>query len=277
MQVRLECIPCFARQSVAAARLATDDVELQEQIIRAALRLVTQADFSATPFEIGQLVHRAARDLSGREDPYLAIKQRSNAYAVAKLPELNRLVAQAENPLMIATKIAITGNLMDFGVPNNGLDIQATLARVLDTPFAVDDFGVFARRLAEAKRVLYLADNAGEIVFDGVLIEQLDCPEVTVVVKDEPFINDAMQADAESAGFGGGVHILAAPLYPRSSPAFQAAWAAADLIISKGQANYEAYSEVGGPLFYLLVAKCDCVADEFGVRVGEMILQASQH
>jgi len=144
----------------------------------------------------------------------------------------------------------------------------------MHTPFAVDDFELFAESIKEADSILCLGDNAGEIVFDRILIEQLSGPEVTVTVKDEPFINDAMVDDAEAAGFDESIRILPVPIYPETTEEFELAWSAADLIIAKGQANYEAYSEASGPLFYLLVAKCDCVADELGVSIGDLVLKA---
>ncbi len=274
MQAKFECIPCLARQAVEAARIATDDLVQQEQIIREALRRMSQVQLDVTPLELGQVVHSAVRETSGVNDPYLEIKRRSTAEALEKYPEMKQIVSGADDPLTVATKIAITGNIIDFGVPNR-LDVNATLDHIMQTPFAVDDFEWFAERITAAKRVLFLGDNAGEIVFDRVLIEELPAEEITLVVKNEPFINDALLEDAQAAGFDESVRIVAAPIYPATSEQVRAAWAGADVIVSKGQANYEAYSEADGPLFYLLVAKCDYVARELGVNIGDLVLKAS--
>ena len=274
MQAKFECVPCFVRQTVDAARIATGDSAVQEQIIRAVLRRLSAARLDATPMELGQVVHRTVRELSGVNDPYLAIKQRSTSYALGKYPEMKQVVAGAREPLAVATKIAIAGNIIDFGVPDR-LDIEPTLERIMHTPFAVDDFELFAERIGRASRVLYLGDNAGESVFDRVLIEEMAVDEIIVTVKDEPFINDAMDEDARAAGFNESIRILPIPIYPETTEEFELAWSAADLIIAKGQANYEAYSEASGPLFYLLVAKCDIVAEELGVSVGDLALKAS--
>ncbi len=274
MQTKFECVSCFVRQSVAAARITTDDVALQEHIIRETLHRLSRVDFGVTPLELGQVVHRTVRELSGIEDPYLEIKRQSTAYALARYPGMKQIVAAAGEPLRVATKIAIAGNIIDFGVPTR-LDVDATLDRVVDTPFAVDDFELFAVRASGADSILYLGDNAGEIVFDRVLIEELPADEITVAVKDEPFINDAMLEDAQAAGFAESVQILPAPIYPATNAALEEAWAAPDVIIAKGQANYEAYSDADGPLFFLLVAKCEVVAGELGVNIGDLVLQAS--
>ena len=276
MQTKLECLPCFARQALASARIATDNRELQGKIIQAVFGKLSQATLDATPMEFGGVVQRTVRDLTGVDDPYLDIKQQSNIFALDKYPEMKQLVASAEVPLAVATKIAITGNIIDFGVPER-LDIEEPLNRIMHTPFAVDDFELFADRISEADSILYLGDNAGEIVFDRVLIEELSASEITLTVKDEPFINDAMVADAQAAGFDESIRILPVPIYPQTTEEFEIAWSAADLIIAKGQANYEAYSQASGPLFYLLVAKCNMVARELGVSVGDLVLKANSH
>ena len=276
MKTKLECLPCFARQALASARIATDNPELQGKIVQAVFGKLSQATLDATPMEFGQVVQHTVWDLTGVDDPYLDIKQRSNAFALDKYPQMKELVASADAPLAVATKIAITGNIIDFGVPEQ-LDIEEPLERIMHTPFAVDNFDLFAERIAAADSILYLGDNAGEIVFDRVLIEQLSASEVTVTVKDEPFINDAMVADAQVAGFDESIRILPVPIYPETTEEFEIAWSAADLIIAKGQANYEAYSEASGPLFCLLVAKCDVVARELGVSIGDLVLKANSH
>ncbi len=273
MQAKFECVPCFARQAVEAARIATADPLLQERVIREALRRLSLAKLGVTPVELSQAVYCAVREVTEINDPYEEIKQQSNAYALAKYPAMKQIVAGADDPLNVATRIAIAGNIIDFGVPNR-LDLEGTLDRIMQTAFVVDDFRAFAEKVSKASRILYLADNAGEIIFDRVLIEQFSASEVTLTVKDEPFINDAMVADAETADFDEAIRILPVPMYPGTNAEREAAWASADLIISKGQANYEAYSEASGPLFYLLVAKCEVVARELGVKIGDMVLKA---
>ena len=103
MQATFECVPCFVRQSVAAARIVTDDVALQERIIRETLHRLSQVDFGVTPLELGHVVHRAVRELSGIEDPYLEIKRQSTAHALARYPEMKQIVAAAGEPLRVAT------------------------------------------------------------------------------------------------------------------------------------------------------------------------------
>jgi len=145
---------------------------------------------------------------------------------------------------------------------------------VLEEALAVDDYEPFAAVLRRAQRVLYLADNAGEIVFDRVLIEALPAAAVTAVVKSEPFINDATAVDASATGLEHVAAIMEIAPGVTEPQAFGQAWHEADAIIAKGQANYEALSAAGGPTFFLLIAKCDLVARHIGVKRGDVILQA---
>ena len=272
MKAYLDCIPCIITQGLKTARLATADEDVHEQVVRTLVKELGEADWSATSMELGRIAQRVAQEATNCPDPYRAIREQSNAEALALYPRLRKTAAEADDPLQTAARIAIAGNIIDFGVASHVIDVEATLARVLNGSFAVDHYDRFARRLRGASSVLYLADNAGEIVFDRVLIEQMANADVTVAVKNEPFINDAMLSDAEAAGLTDLVDVIQVPIYPDTSEALQQAWASADLIVAKGQANYEAYSEAAGPLFFLLLAKCDLIARHVGVSKGDMIL-----
>ncbi|NLO73908.1 MAG: DUF89 family protein [candidate division WS1 bacterium] len=273
MKAFLDCLPCIARQTLETTRIATSDISLQRAALVKVLGRLAETDGRITPMELGQMGQEVAREVTGCDDPYTQLKEQSNARALELYPRLKEIVEAAEEPLRTATQIAIAGNIIDFGVPHK-IDVEGTLERVLGSSFAVDEYDLFAQRLGEAERVFYLADNAGEIVFDRVLMEEMRGAEITVAVKDKPFINDALRADAQAVGVAKLARVVEVPIYPESSPELEREWARADLIVAKGQANYEAYSEAEGPIFFLLLAKCDCVAREAGVRRGDMILQA---
>jgi hypothetical protein len=188
-------------------------------------------------------------------------------------------VRTADEPLDAAIRISIAGNIIDFGIFET-YDLDATVDRVLTQPFAIDDRPRLRAALADAREVLFLADNAGETVFDRVLIEALDRP-VCYVVKGGPVINDATREDAQAAGIDAIAEVMdngsdaVGTLVERCSTAFRARLAAADLVIAKGQANYESLSSgpppCGAPIFFLLQAKCSVIAAELGVATGSII------
>lgn len=273
MKAELDCLPCIVRQAVDAARHSTDDPARRRAALKAALEALAEAPLDATPMRIGFRVHRAVARITGVEDPWLAAKTESNRHATELLPTLRRFVAEADDHLLTAVKIAIAGNIMDFGVFAT-FDVEESLERALEGDFAVEDFDAFRVRVKTARRVLYIADNAGEIVFDRVLLEQMSCAHITVALKSAPFINDAMIADAEQVGLGSLAHLIGIPPGAVGAPDFDRAWAQADIIIAKGQGNYEVFSEADGPLFFLLLAKCPVIAADLGVRQGDMVFEA---
>jgi len=281
MRTFLDCIPCFVRQALDATRFVTDDVRVQERVLRETLRAASEMDLTATPPEMGLHIHRAIRELTGVADPYRAVKEEFNEAALALYPELKERVEQAPDPLDAAARLAIAGNIIDFGVQSrlDAAEVEATVRDALTAPLLGSVDGL-RRAVAAARSILYLADNAGEIVFDRLLIERLPLPRVTVAVKGSPIINDATMDDARAAGLTDLVEVIDngsdAPgtLLATCSPAFRRRFEAADVILAKGQANYETVSDVEKPIFFLLKAKCEVIARDIGCPVGSLVLAA---
>lgn len=177
----------------------------------------------------------------------------------------------------MAVRVAIAGNIIDLGV-SDSYDIHATLSRVLTQPFAINDLSLLRKALSESSAVLFLADNAGETVFDRVLIEELNIP-VTYVVKAAPIINDATYEDAEAAGITQVAELIdngsQAPgtILEQCSESFIQRFEQADLILAKGQANYESLSENSAPTFFLLQVKCNVIARDLGINETDIVLK----
>jgi len=175
MRIFLDCIPCFVRQALDSARLATDDEQIHEQVVRETLRLAADLDMSQSPPAIGQKIHRLIRELIGNNDPYHELKQRFNRLAMRMCIELAEQVRASEDPLETAVRLAIAGNIIDLGVKTSiaESDIERIIRDCLTADFDSQQLEDFRNAVSRAKRILYLADNAGEIVFDHLLIEQL--------------------------------------------------------------------------------------------------------
>ena len=284
MQIYLDCFPCFVRQALDAARFASSDPEVHETVVRAVLRLATETDVNQPPPFIGQRVHRLTREITGHTDPYYEQKRRSNALALRLYPELREEERKAPNPVEAAVRLAIAGNILDFGVCS---DLDHSHAEKMIVPALEDEFddaelALFIDSVKEAENILYLGDNAGEIVFDRLLIELLPCAKVTFVVKGSPVINDATMEDAQTAGLIDIVDVIDngsdAPgtILQSCSPEFCRRFNQADLIVAKGQGNYESLSDVDKNIFFILKAKCPVIARDLGCRTGEMILRRSK-
>jgi len=280
MRIFLDCIPCFVRQALDSARLATDDEQIHEQV----LQLAAEVDMSQSPPAIGQQMHRLIRKLIGNTDPYRELKQRFNRLALRLCAELEERVRTSEDPLETTVRLAIAGNIIDLGVKTSiaESDIERIIRDCLTADFDSQQIEEFRNAVSRAERILYLADNAGEIVFDRLLIEQLPCEKVTVAVKGKPVINDATMEDAELAGLTNIVEVIDngsdAPgtILKTCSQSFRNRFEDADLIIAKGQGNYETLSDVNKNMFFILKAKCPVIAGDLGCEVGEMILRKSE-
>ena len=279
MKSALDCIPCFVAQALSVARLATADEPVRERIVREALRAASEADLSLSPVSFGRGIHRRVRELTGQADPYLSIKQEANRLALALLPAWRERLQSAENPRLAAVKLALAANVIDFGIKGDLTAEQIPAA--LESSFAgplkgnVDAFFAAAER---APHILFLADNAGELVFDRLLLEMLPHHKITVAVKGGPAINDALRADATAAGLDGWVEVIdtgcdgAGIVLEACSPEFQQRFASASLILAKGQANYESLDGCGQNVFFLFKVKCPVVAKHIGHAVGSLVL-----
>ena len=277
MRTFLDCYPCFLRQALDAARLVGADDGQQRAILNRVLEVLRRVELSSTPPEIGDQVHRIVRQEVGNSDPYREAKEASTRQALALYPWLKELVREADDPLDVAVRLSIAGNIIDLALDQR-YELRDEVERVLAQPFAVDDRVAFREALAKADRVLYLADNAGETVFDRVLIEVLDVP-VLYAVKGGPVLNDATREDALAAGLDQVAEVVSsgsdAPgtILDRCSQGFRQLYDEAEMVIVKGQANYETLSEAGPNLFFLLQVKCPVIARDVGVPVGSIVLK----
>ena len=257
--------------------MAGADEKRQRMMLDSTMALLRDVPLESTPPEIGNQVHRIVRQLTGNGDPYAAVKAESTREALRLYPRLRALAAEDGDRLERAVRIAIAGNVIDFG-PGTDFDIEETLGSILYQPFAINDMAAFRRVLSGARSVLYLGDNAGETVFDRVLIGALGVP-VTYAVKGGPIINDATVEDSLAAGLDEVAEVIStgsdAPgtILSGCSAEFRALYERADLIVAKGQANYETLSSGEEQLFFLLKVKCPVIARDVGVPVGSIVLK----
>lgn len=284
MKTSYDCIPCFVRQALDAVRLATPDETIHESVLREVLGSMSGMDLSKSPPVMGQFIHRIIRKSSGSDDPYKSVKDRFNAFALDLYPGLKKKIAASPDRFETAVRLAIAGNIIDFGARAN-VD-PATVSQAIEAGLSRPLFGDishFHKAVQSAQHILYLTDNSGEIVFDRLLLEQLPTHRVTVAVRGRPVINDATIADASDAGLVGMVRVIDngsdAPgtVLEDCSPEFTRIFQQADLIIAKGQGNYETLSGSTRPVFFLLKAKCPMIADHIGCEIGDTVLHRAGH
>ncbi len=279
MKTELECLPCFFGQIRRTLQYAGVNGERGRAIERRAALIIERSSLDEVPARTTTLIHRLLREETG-VDPYRQVKETYNRLALELLPGLRRMATEAPDRLEASVRIAIAGNIIDFGIYES-IDLDRSLADAFRLPLPTEGYRRFARAIGNARRVLYLCDNAGEIVFDRVLLETLRAmgKDVIAAVKGAPAINDATLADAAAAGLQECATVIdngndgIGTLLEACSPRFMDAYRSVDLIISKGQANYETLAQAGDArTFFLFKVKCRVVAAFLDRENGDIVL-----
>jgi len=283
----MDCVPCLVKQALRAAKLAKGDRKVLELVLRRVMKALSEEDWDTTPPELAQTVYRIVRDLTGVNDPFLEVKRLSNEEALRLYPKVKSALRESKDPLLTAVKAAIAGNVIDFGALEEPVgELERQLLAIMRKGFAINDYPSFRKKALEAESLLLFADNSGEIVFDKLLIETLNVVRaeplrrVTLVVKGGPIINDATREDVEQVGFDEVPGLEVKTISngdPGTGPQRRGEevyrWVEEhDLVVAKGQGNYECLSDRGG-LFFLLIAKCPVIAEDLGVKVGDLVLK----
>jgi damage-control phosphatase, subfamily I len=279
MKTVMDCIPCLVRQAEEAIALVAGNTHRREQLMRTLLHDIAGADWGGSPPEMAQRIHRIIRQELGC-DPYASIKTRMNRMAAQILPELRATMERQPDSREAAVRLAIGGNLLDVGAKTRiaAEELPDHLASLWTHPLRGDGAALF-RAADEAHCILYLTDNAGEIFFDRMLIEALPAEKITVVVRGHPVLNDATMEDAEAAGlpdiapvFDNGSDVPGTVVSDCSAE-FQAWYDRADLVIAKGQGNFETLSDTTKHTFFLFTVKCPVVARHIGEPIGSLVIR----
>jgi len=285
MNIGVECYPCFIKQSLEALEMLSLDKQTQTTILKRVLHhLSTIEPQHYSPPELSREIHDIIRTLAHSDDPYAQVKDTSNTMAEHHYAQLKTLVQEAEDPLLLAIKLAIVGNVIDFGTSTR-FSVEDKIHDALHRDFDATAYPRFVDALQAAHTILYLADNAGEIYFDKLLLEELHCmnKDIIYVVKANPIINDATMEDVHRARLDDLVTVIegdkgqsiSAPGISLSlaSEEFKKYFTSADMVIAKGQGNFESLSQVDREIFFLLMVKCPLVADEIGIELGKLVLK----
>lgn len=287
MPASMDCYLCLLRQSLEAARLASNDEALHQKVLFTGMRYVLGEDPQTPPPMIGRAIHRLIRSLADNPDPYRAEKERSNAFMLAQFDTMKERIRSAADPLEAAVRLAIAGNSIDCAL---GLVKQEAIDRAFDQAFDRPINGPMDRFRAEvcaANRILYITDNAGEIVCDRLLIEELTetfGQSVTVAVRGRPIINDATREDAEAVGLAAAAEIIdngndgLGTFLDECSEEFLTHFTGDSLVIAKGLANYETLVEnetrwQPKKIAFLFKAKCPFISHFSGTQLGDLTIR----
>lgn len=281
MKTYLECIPCFFRQALAAAKMSTDDEIVQRRVLNSVAFIIPDLTLEDTPPEIAQQVYRIIYEITGNNDPYRNAKKRADDLAMSFYPRMKDMVEYANDPLKTACKLAIAGNAIDLGAQAEYPDMNTIIEGSLSYALNLDDYKRFKQAITNASLILYLGDNAGEVVFDRILIEQIqkiNTNKMVYVVREKPIINDVTIDDAVRVGLDKVAKVISsgsdapATILSECSPELKNIYNSVDLIITKGQGNYESLCNRSENIFFLFKVKCPVIARDSGYDVGTLAL-----
>ena len=277
MKTFIDCIPCFISHSLNVAKMTARNAEEQREILRQTLSLAASIDFDKSPPAMAKKIHAIIRQITGVEDAYVRIKDESTAFALEMLPFLRHEVEKSEHPFETAIRLVIAGNIIDFGTDHNfNLNsVHQIIADALKQQIDINAIGRLHKRMMESERILYIADNCGEIVFDRLLIEPYR-EKITLAVRGSPILNDATRREAEMSGLNDIVDIIdtgdsiPGVIVENCGEEFKEHYAECDLIISKGQGNFETMCETDRPVFFLFMSKCQVIATLLDSEMGSL-------
>ncbi|MFX1520958.1 MAG: DUF89 domain-containing protein [Promethearchaeota archaeon] len=286
MKVKPICAICLLERGFKQAKMATDDEELQEKAVKRLLEfLAKNFDLDRTPPHIGYLRDKIVLEAIGMddEDIYSKLKKRSNEIALEILPDVRNWIEEAHTPkerFRRASITSIVGNIMEFDISGHSFELN-DLSKVIkeaENELVIDDIDKVFHIIQEKKKILFLPDNAGEIAFDTLLVEQLKMNgcHVTVAVKEKPIMNDATMADALEVGMDkvadklmttGTDPVTAGLNINDASKEFMEEYKKTELIIAKGMGHFETLTEIELPIpiVHLLRTKCEPIATALGV------------
>jgi len=289
VKIKPECAICIIRQVVDAANEITDDEREQFRLIKSTMEVIKDVyGESAVPAWMGTVVHRYLKKISNNNDPYKNLKEKANKIALQYLDKVREMSNTDDELERLRKKVlaTIAGNVIDFGAYSTGINIEKLIEDTLNGELKIDNSRKLLNDLKDKniKKILYICDNAGEIIFDRVLMEEIKKydKDIVAVVKGKPILNDATLEDAKIAKIDEIAKVITTGsdiigiILEECSEEFLKEFESADLIIAKGMGNYESLTEyedkIDKPIYYILKAKCKPVAENIGVDVGDNVL-----
>lgn len=277
MEIQIDCIPCLIGQAVHIAKMVSADDAVRYEIIKKTLADASNMDLSLTPPEQARLIHQAIKTISKVDDPYLEIKDMSTKFALELMPDLRKIIENSKNKFETIIRFVIAGNIIDFGAIRD-FDLNTARERVLevfDMPIDLTAIKTLEQSMDKAKKIFYIADNCGEAVLDRLLIERYS-DKITLGVRGKPIINDITPREIKASKLDIVPYVDTGDMTPGvslrySNKEFLDTMNSADLVIAKGQGNYETLNEYNRPIVFLLRAKCQVITDLIGnIKQGSL-------
>ncbi len=279
MRTSSDCFACFMEQAARGARLvAPYDVALREKLVRQMAELLAGADLDRPPPDLAAEYYPKLTEAFGGKDLFARHKDAANARVLELLPSLEAVVRESDDPLRAALGLSLVGNYIDVGVGTE-YDWEHALEAEKHAEWGEEAYPVFRERIRPGAHVLIMGDNAGEIGLDTLLVKALSelGAEVTYAVRERPVLNDATMADAKLVGMTRLCRVVSsgsdAPgaVLGRLNAETRRLMDRADVLLSKGQGNFESLEGRVDNVFFALKAKCRVVAAALNVEQGASV------
>ena len=282
MKTQSECIPCIINSFLKLAETDTIPEQQQEDILRQLLVYLSRVDYNQSPPVMGRTLQKLIRESLQNPDPYHRLKQHYNHLMLELYPSSKEMVENSADPFDTAMRLALAGNEIDFGSKYQ-FDIMEHIQLAMDHQLAIDDSRELRHDLTHADTLLYIGDNCGEIVLDKLFLESIRVPRKYFVVRESAVINDITADDAMMTGMDQIAKVITTgdnspgAVWESASNDFKDHFVKADVVISKGQGNLEGLIDVPHDhVYFLLVTKCELIAERIGTRVGDYVIKRGQ-
>ncbi len=279
METYPDCIPCLINQALKAMRLCNIPESGIMPSLQKVLRCIAELNTKQTPPEMAMYIHRIIREECGSKDPYLQMKKEAVDTVLQHKARIRSIIESSPKPFRTAVRFAIVGNVLDFAIFDfDEKRLNDQLNNALHYPIDESALDRLEKAVDTAQNILVIGDNAGESVFDKLLIEQLKGKDVIYAVRGKPAINDVTMPEAIDSGLNKVATLRSnnsdAPgtLLAHVSEEFLQDFDAADLVIAKGQGNYESLSGCHREVFFLTQVKCPVIARDLRKNVGDWVI-----
>ncbi len=274
-----QCLDCIEKAAERILRISKIKSEKNQLVMEKVKNYLSKVNRNLTPMEISFGMNEIIQREIGIYDPFKKIKEESNINALKLISRANQMIKRSDKPIFDAIKISIAGNIIDYGMELE-YNLSDTLEEVLRKNPFINDFQLLKEKLTKSKIITILADNAGEIVFDKLLIENINrmfnIDKINLIVKTYPFMNDVILEDVKDLDFDEipNVKIIAlensikADYFKNLKPFIQNV----DVVIAKGQGNFELLYDRNLGIFFLFIVKCKEIGDIMSAEEGESII-----
>ena len=281
MKIHDKCLPCVVNQVIKVANIT--GVDEKEELFREVFNYLSKMDFEITTPEIIGEIFDMIKKYANNPDPYKETRNYYNTLFLKLLPEFEKKIEKSGNSFQLAVRYSIVGNIIDFNPIHNTLlkDIFDIFEKMEQLELAVDDSRALMEDILNAKKLLYLGDNCGEICLDKILLKKIKelNPDIQIIfgVRGKPVVNDSIAEDAYAVGINEYADVIdngdgsLGTVLNRTSQKFKEIYKKSDVVIAKGQANYECLSEENKNIYFLFMTKCDVIANDIDVVGNKMI------